>query len=141
MKNHNVQTISAVRLWAVLLLLSLLVSCASDQGQEQWMAIPENCAEEDIIVGVAWPFSVTQPQIWEGLTMARDEINDAGGVLGARICLWRQDDQSSERKGRLIAQQFADHADQVAAVIGHYNSSVSIPLTSTGVSPCSWLVK
>jgi branched-chain amino acid transport system substrate-binding protein len=113
-----------------LVALASLVACASEQSQTEQGAVPENCGENDVIIGVAWPFSVTQPQIWEGLTMARDEINATGGVLGSNICLWRQDDESSARKGKLIAQRFADHRDQVAAVIGHYNSSVSIPASA-----------
>jgi branched-chain amino acid transport system substrate-binding protein len=113
-----------------LVALAPLVACTREQSQAAKDAVPEDCGENDVIIGVAWPFSITQPQIWEGLTMARDEINATGGVLGSNICLWRQDDESSARKGRLIAQQFADHSEQVVAVIGHYNSSVSIPASA-----------
>jgi branched-chain amino acid transport system substrate-binding protein len=117
-------------LCTALIVLAPLVGCMVEQGQPDGSAIPEDCAQDDVIIGVAWPFSVTQAQIWEGLTMARDEINAAGGILGHAVCLWREDDASSVRKGRLIAQQFADHSDRVVAVIGHYNSSVSIPASA-----------
>jgi branched-chain amino acid transport system substrate-binding protein len=130
MRGQKTKVALAIWMWAVLLVLAPLVACTDEQGAEEGSAIPESCTEGDIIIGVAWPFSVTQPQIWEGLTMARDEINATGGVLGNNICLWKQDDESSARRGRLIAQQFADHKGQVAAVIGHYNSSVSIPASA-----------
>lgn len=118
------------RICSALAALALLAACVGGQRQAQRLTIPVDCAEDDVVIGVAWPFSVTQPQIWEGLIMARDEINNAGGILGKNVCLWKQDDQGSVRAGRLIAQQFADHNDRVVAVIGHYNSSVSIPASA-----------
>ncbi len=112
-----------MRAVVVILLVLCVHACApTDSG-----LIDE---QKEITIAVAWPFSVTQPQLWEGVVLAQQEINQAGGVLGHQIRLLRYDDESSARTGRVIAQQIVDHPEPVIAVIGHYNSSVSIPASA-----------
>jgi branched-chain amino acid transport system substrate-binding protein len=120
MTGHLTQRVQAL---AVILLVLCLQACApgdSDLIDRQ----------QEIVIAVAWPFSVTQPQLWEGVVLAQEEINQGGGVLGYQIRLLRYDDESSVRTGRVIAQQIVDNPEPVVAVIGHYNSSVSIPASA-----------
>jgi branched-chain amino acid transport system substrate-binding protein len=64
-----------------------------------------------------------------GARMAVDDINAAGGVkLGDktyRLELVGEDDKADPREGTLAAQKLVD--DGVLAVVGHLNSSTSIP--------------
>lgn len=111
---------------AIIILITLLLVASCKGGPATSQEGTPAALGETILIGVAWPFSVTQHKLREGIELAQQEINDAGGVLGASIELWFEDDQGSVAEGRRIAQQFADDPD-VIAVIGHYNSSVSIP--------------
>lgn len=84
-------------------------------------------ADGDLVIGVAWPWaSRTQGLFAEGLDMAVDEINAAGGVNGRPLRLVRADDGESVDGGRLVAQRFVEDPE-VVAVIGHLNSHVTIP--------------
>jgi branched-chain amino acid transport system substrate-binding protein len=65
----------------------------------------------------------------EGLEMAVAEINAAGGVLGRRMVLRREDDHESVDDGEMVAQRFANDPD-VVAVIGHLQSYVSVPASA-----------
>jgi branched-chain amino acid transport system substrate-binding protein len=62
----------------------------------------------------------------EGLDLAVDEVNAAGGVNGRRVRLVRFDDHGSVDEGRLVAQRIAADPD-VVAVIGHLQSYVTVP--------------
>jgi len=80
----------------------------------------------DIAIGVAWPFESNNSMFREGVELAVKEINRDGGIKGRKIQLVMKDDQASVAEGMAIAQSFAGER-QVAAVIGHRNSFVSIP--------------
>lgn len=87
-------------------------------------------AQGDILIGAAWPWVNRGSWMYgDGMQMAVDEINAAGGVLGRSVQIIREDDQESVTQGRLAAQRFIDNPD-VVAVIGHLNSHVSIPVAS-----------
>lgn len=112
----------------VLLLLLLLVSCAPEDPQTQRSrAAAAAAADDPIMIGFVWPFSEQYDFLPQGVYMAVDEINAAGGLLGGRpIMLVERDDEDSVREGRLIAQEFAENPN-ITAVIGHAWSYVSIP--------------
>ncbi len=80
----------------------------------------------DIIIGVAWPFESNNSMFREGVELAAKEINQNGGIKGRKIQLVLKDDQGSVAVGMGIAQSFARER-QVAAIIGHRNSFVSLP--------------
>jgi branched-chain amino acid transport system substrate-binding protein len=81
----------------------------------------------DVVVAAAWPWGARGDfRYGEGLDLAVDEINRAGGVLGRRLRVLRVDDRESVDEGRLLAQRLADSA-QVVAVIGHLQSYVTVP--------------
>ncbi len=85
--------------------------------------------EQPITFGVAWPFSEMNSHFREGIQMAVEEINANGGINGRKLNIVCKDDHRDVTQGRLIAQQFADNPE-IFAVIGHYNSYVSIPASS-----------
>jgi branched-chain amino acid transport system substrate-binding protein len=84
----------------------------------------------DIVVGVAWPWAARkQVRYGEGLDMAVAEIDSAGGVMGRRIVLRREDDRESVDEGELVAQRLANDP-VVVAVVGHLQSYVSVPASA-----------
>ncbi len=99
----------------LLLLCLFILSGCSNQNKNQ-----------DIVIGVAWPFESNNSLFREGVQLAVMQINDNGGVNGNKIRLIEKDDQASVADGMTIAQSFAENPE-MAAVIGHRNSFVSIP--------------
>ena len=71
-------------------------------------------------------YAATGKQIWTGAKQCGDEINAAGGILGAQLELVQTDDEGDPGKGTLAAQKMADDPS-VAATLGWLNSSVAIP--------------
>jgi len=73
-----------------------------------------------------------------GPTMAKvaasvvEEVNKAGGVLGRRVVLVSEDDQTSPEAGVRAARKLID-VDKVAAIMGTWASSVT-----TAVAPLCW---
>lgn len=66
--------------------------------------------------------------ITRGLTVAIDEINARGGVLGGRkLELVRRDDESNPSKGQIAARELIDR-EQVVALFGGIDSPVSLAI-------------
>lgn len=84
---------------------------------------------EDIVIGVAGPFTGPNAafgeQLKRGAEQAAKDINAAGGINGKTIKLEYGDDASDPRQGVSAAGTLAQK--KAVAVIGHFNSSVSIP--------------
>lgn len=86
-------------------------------------------ASAQIVLGVAGP--ITGPnaafgeQLRRGVEAAVAELNASGGVNGQQIRIVVGDDASDPRQGVAAANKMA--TDKAVAVIGHFNSSVSIP--------------
>lgn len=81
----------------------------------------------EIVIAAVWPWqSRSEIRFAEGLDLAAEEINAAGGINGRMVRVRKFDDQGSVNTGLLLAQQLADDP-QVAAVIGHLQSYVSVP--------------
>ena len=76
--------------------------------------------------------------ITRGLTIAIDEINKRGGVLGGRMLeLVRRDDESNPGKGQTAARELIDK-EGVAAIFGGIDSPVSlaiVPIVNTAKVP------
>jgi branched-chain amino acid transport system substrate-binding protein len=115
----------------LLLLVVLLLGACSKWDSDPRRARAERAegATGDIVVGVVWPTQGPKADLWEGIDLASQEINAAGGVLGRKLRIVKADDQSSLARGRLVAQEFADNRDMVA-VIGHLYSFISLPASS-----------
>ncbi|MHB0870303.1 MAG: branched-chain amino acid ABC transporter substrate-binding protein [Chloroflexota bacterium] len=61
-----------------------------------------------------------------GAQLAVNEVNAAGGLVGKKVEISPLDDQADPKQGPVVAQRFADDKS-VAAVVGHFNSGVTIP--------------
>src|ERR1700693_4919614 len=76
--------------------------------------------------------------ITRGLTIAIDDINAKGGVLGGRMLeLVRRDDESNPAKGQTAARELIDK-EGVVALFGGIDSPVSqaiVPLVNTAQVP------
>jgi len=79
--------------------------------------------------------------ITRGLTIAIDEINAGGGVLGGRMLeLVRRDDESNPAKGQTAARELIDK-EGVAILFGGIDSPVSqaiVPLVNAAHVGRSW---
>ena len=110
----------------ILILLMLLIwGCSPVQLDAESRAKAAQRSGE-LLVGIAWPFSVKQDHFREGVELAVQEINDQGGVLGKNVKPLFEDDAGSVSQGKKIAQIFVEQPSLIA-VIGHYNSYISIP--------------
>lgn len=84
---------------------------------------------KEIVIGVAWPFELKDNLFDEGIDLALKEINSSGGINGRELRLVKKDDKSEVASGMAIAQSFAE-SKEIQAVIGHYNSFISIPAST-----------
>lgn len=80
-------------------------------------------------VGIAGPITGGQAKngedLVDGATMAIEEWNAKGGLLGKKIEFVTRDDQAEPKLATVAAQQLV--AEGVFGVIGHFNSGSTIP--------------
>lgn len=85
--------------------------------------------EERIKIGVAGPMTGDQAKMGtdfkNGVSLAVEEWNARGGLLGKKIIMVIADDQHDPKQAVSVANKLVN--DGVAGVIGHFNSSCSIP--------------
>jgi len=65
--------------------------------------------------------------ITRGLTIAIDEINTKGGILGRKVELLRRDDESNPNKGLLAARELIQR-EEVAVLFGGLDTPVSLAI-------------
>ncbi len=114
------------RAFACFFLLLLTTACTEARNAADERAYRAEQGKGEIILGAAGPWTTEAAMLQQGIQLAVDEINSGGGVLGRRLRVVWRDDQASVDQGKIIAQEFASDLNLVA-VIGHYNSYVSIP--------------
>jgi branched-chain amino acid transport system substrate-binding protein len=94
------------------------------------LALPAS-AQEKIKLGLVAAMSGQSAKSGEaivrGLTIAADEINAKGGLLGKRIELIVRDDESNPAKGAVAARELVQR-EQVAALFGGLDTPVSIAI-------------
>ena len=61
----------------------------------------------------------------DGVRLAIDEINRAGGVLGRRVVAVERDDEAKNERGVQIAQEMINK-EKVAAAVGYVNTGVAL---------------
>ncbi|MFD2235019.1 ABC transporter substrate-binding protein [Phaeospirillum tilakii] len=81
--------------------------------------------QNEVLVGVSWPFALRHDGMADGLELARSEINQAGGIDGRTLRLVLRDDGDDWPTARRIALDFAATPEMVA-VIGYFNDGVAI---------------
>jgi branched-chain amino acid transport system substrate-binding protein len=116
---------------ALLVTICVLAGCSDLGGpMEKRVQQAENAEPTTPIrIGVPAPWEIISDlgHYREGLELALKEINK-DKVLGRRIELVWKDDQASLSQGRAVAQEFAENPD-IVAVLGHYNSFISVPVS------------
>lgn len=85
---------------------------------------------KEIVIGAAWPFALNNNQFNEGIDLAVREINNGGGIKGKKLKLVKADDGDNLQKSMAIAQSFSENKE-IQAVIGHRDSFISIPVSTT----------
>ncbi len=82
----------------------------------------------DIKVGVYGPYSGGSANgglsMRNGVEIAADEINKAGGILGQTVVLVLRDDEAKNERGAQIMQEFLNK-EKVVAVLGPLNTGVA----------------
>jgi len=85
--------------------------------------------EAVIKIGIAGPMTGDQAKMGSdfknGVSIAVEEWNNRGGVLGKKIEIVISDDQHDPKQAVSVANKMVN--DGVVGVIGHFNSSCSIP--------------
>ncbi|MBU1055149.1 MAG: ABC transporter substrate-binding protein [Proteobacteria bacterium] len=115
-----------IKLIGSAILFLVMMACTQADNLAEERARRADKSTGDIIIGAAAPWSELQDGLWDGIEFAVKEINSSGGVLGRKIQVIKKDDKAAVSAGQIVAQQFAENKD-IIAVIGHYNSYVSIP--------------
>ncbi len=86
-------------------------------------------AADPIKIGVSGPFtggsSSMGVSMRDGVRLATDEINKAGGVLGRQFQLIERDDEAKNERGVQIAQELINK-EKVAATVGFINTGVAL---------------
>ena len=86
-------------------------------------------AADPIKIGVGGPFtggsSSMGVSMRDGVRLAVDEINKAGGLLGRKIELVERDDEAKNERGVQIAQELINK-EKVVAMVGYINTGVSL---------------
>eukprot|EP01031_Cornospumella_fuschlensis_P044304 gene44304-54175_t len=86
-------------------------------------------AADPIKIGVAGPFtggsSSMGVSMRDGVRLAVDEINAAGGVIGRKIELIERDDEAKNERGVQIAQELINK-EKVVATVGFINTGVAL---------------
>ncbi len=86
-------------------------------------------AAEPIKVGVSGPFtggsSPMGLSMRDGVRLATEEINKAGGVLGRQIQLIERDDEAKNERGVQVAQELINR-EKVVADVGFINTGVAL---------------
>ena len=81
--------------------------------------------DDPIFIGLSYPFYMDNEIEFDlGFQLALDQINTSGGVNGRELRVLKVDDKGSVADGMKAAQYFIQQ--EVAAVIGHFNSSVAL---------------
>ncbi len=84
---------------------------------------------QNIKIGVAGPFtggsSSMGVSMRDGVRLATDEINKAGGVLGRKLELVERDDEAKNERGVQIAQELINK-EKVTAAVGYINTGVAL---------------
>jgi branched-chain amino acid transport system substrate-binding protein len=84
---------------------------------------------QNIKIGVTGPFtggsSSMGVSMRDGVRLATEEINKAGGVLGRKLELIERDDEARNERGVQIAQELINK-EKVSATVGYINTGVAL---------------
>src|SRR5262245_66627639 len=103
-----------VRLLPVLVVLALLVITAAPTSAQ--------LSGQNVVIAVAGPLTGAASALGveqkQGVEVAVEERNAAGGILGAPVVLVAPDDRADAAEGKAVAQRLCDDPP-VPGVVGH----------------------
>lgn len=106
---------------SILLAAVAMATAPSDAGAAEPVKL-------GLVAALSGPSAQSGEAITRGLTIAIDEINSAGGILGGRkIELIRRDDESNPPKGVIAARELV-FKEKVAGFFGGIDSPVSLAI-------------
>lgn len=113
-----------------IIVVTLLPGCISDNIAEE-REVYVNNEEHDVIVALPGPVWLMEDatNFLDGVDMALEEINGTDGINGRAMTTIVANDKASFMEGSTIAQRFAENPE-ITAVIGHWNSNVTIPVST-----------
>jgi len=121
------------KILATFSLLSLLFIVFIISGCDENIAVKRlrkaKHAKGDIIIGVVLEGVTPQKKYLNGIKMAMDELAASGWINGRKIKLVFKNDNNSVNDGMMVANEFANNADN-NFVIGHNLSSITIAASS-----------
>ncbi len=107
--------------FAVLIAIFAVVIFTKDQAY---------AGDGEIRLGIAGPhtgaYAAFGKQLWRGSKQAAEDINKVGGINGKKIVLIKADDACEPKQAVSVANRLVDR-DEVAAVVGHFCSSSTMP--------------
>lgn len=120
------------KLFAIFLMLLLGISGCQKQENNAgvWEAF-SNKFDDSIIIGVVgtmWIMADASNYL-DGIRLAVEEINADGGINQREIKILELDDKAQTMEGIRIAQELVNNP-KVMAVIGHWDSHVTLPAAS-----------
>ena len=80
-----------------------------------------------LIASLSGPSAKSGEAITRGMTIAIDEINAAGGLLGKQVELLRRDDEANPSKGLIAARELIQR-ERVAVLFGGLQTPVSLAI-------------
>ena len=80
-----------------------------------------------LIASLSGPSAKSGEAITRGLTIAIDEINANGGLLGKKVELLRRDDENNPGKGLVAARELLQN-EKVAILFGGLQTPVSLAI-------------
>ncbi len=105
-----------------------LLACAASFAMLASAASTASAADP-IKIGVSGPFtggsSSMGVSMRDGVRLATEEINKAGGVLGRPLQLVERDDEAKNERGVQIAEELINK-EKVAATVGYINTGVAL---------------
>jgi branched-chain amino acid transport system substrate-binding protein len=121
------------RIIAFLVLAFSLGACGRhDAYTERLKTIEAN--KDKLYIALAWPYEEddlgTKMTIVNGINMAVDEVNSAGGVLGRTVEIKKFNDGRNVNTGLRVAQDIAEDKS-LLAIISHLDSYIAIPTSTT----------
>lgn len=94
------------------------------------VALAEDAVKIGLVAALSGNSALSGEAITRGMTIAIDEINARGGVMGGRkLVLVRRDDESNPSKGQLAARELIEK-EGVAVVFGGIDTPVSAALVN-----------
>lgn len=110
------------------LTLLALICCNSYQKSKQQRAQIAAKKEGPVVIAVAWPQAGNNRSLLNGIALAVEQINQAGGIMGKELNTVHYN--TIDASAHEVAKKIAQHRD-IVAVIGHYTSTEAIKASIT----------